>query len=285
MKVDFHCHTTASDGALKPQQLIDLAVQYDVATLAITDHDTTQGYSDALEYASQKNIRLISGVEASCDWQGHTIHIVGLDFDHDHPTLQNGLRNIRHLRQQRADAMIEKLSSRPNFSKLDLAALLAEQVQDGVVGRGHFAQLLIQQNYVKNSQQAFDKYLKKGRVGYVKSEWPELVEVVNWIKQANGIAVIAHPSIYKFTSRKLNRLIEDFIAAGGRGIEVVNQPRPSSEIIGMAERAQRYELLASVGSDFHRPEHNWRGLGWLAPLPDQCRPVWEHFRNPLKTLS
>lgn len=281
MKVDFHCHTTASDGSLNPSELIDLAVQYEVETLAITDHDTTSGYSQALEYATKKGIRLIPGVEASCDWQGHTIHIVGLDFDPDNEELQKGLELIRALRQKRADAMIDKLAARPNFQKLDLADLLEQQVGEGVVGRGHFAQLLIEQNYVKNSQQAFDKYLKKGRVGYVKSEWPDLADVVNWIKQANGIAVIAHPGIYKFTSRKLNRLIEDFITAGGQGIEVVNHPRPSSDMMGMAERAKRYDLLASIGSDFHRPEHSWRGLGWLAPLPEHCTPVWEHFKKPL----
>jgi len=282
MKLDFHCHTTASDGSLSPHELIDRACEYEVTAMAITDHDTTNGYALAKDYALANNIQLYTGSEISCDWQGHTIHIVALDFDINHNELQSGLQLIRDLRWQRANNMLEKLNARPNFQNHDLEKILHQQVGKGVVGRGHFAQMLIELEYVKNSKQAFDKYLKKGRVGYAKCEWPELAEVVKWINQAGGIAVIAHPSIYNFTSRKLNRLIEDFKLAGGQAIEVVNSPRPTSDTIGMAERANRYELLASIGSDFHRPEHSWRGLGWLAELPSSCTPVWSQFNTPIR---
>ncbi|MBD3754560.1 MAG: PHP domain-containing protein [Gammaproteobacteria bacterium] len=282
MKVDFHCHTQASDGALSPRALIDLAKHYNVSHLAITDHDTTRGYEQALDYATEQGIQLFSGVEASCEWEGHSIHIVGLDFDVNNPALQQGLQHIRDLRWQRANAILAKLLEKPNFNHLNLTELLQQQVGQGVVGRGHFAQILIEQHYVKNSQQAFDKYLKKGRIGYVKSQWPALQQVVEWITGAGGIAVIAHPGIYGFTSRKLNRLIESFIEAGGQGMEVVNQPRHSADITGMAERAKRYGLLSSLGSDFHRPEQHWRGLGWLAPLPAHCKPVWQAFKTPLQ---
>ncbi len=258
------------------------AADYEVNVLAITDHDTTQGYEQAQQHAAQHNIQLYSGAEISCNWEGHTIHIVALDFDNTNRQLQSGLSLIRELRWQRANAMLQKLGNRANFKNHDLESLLHQQVGEGVVGRGHFAQLLIELGYVKNTPQAFDKYLKKGRVGYAKCEWPELEEVVGWITAAGGIAVIAHPGIYKFTSRKLNRLIEAFIAAGGRSIEVVNSPRANSDMQGMAERAKRYQLLASLGSDFHRPEHTWRGLGWLAELPESCTPVWSEFNQPIR---
>ncbi|MEA3404776.1 MAG: PHP domain-containing protein [Pseudomonadota bacterium] len=282
MKLDFHCHTNASDGALSPKKLIDRAKEYEVTAMAITDHDTTNGYELAKDYALQNDIQLYTGAEISCDWQGHTIHIVALDFDIENIELQSGLQLIRDLRWQRANTMLEKLSGRPNFQNHNLEEQLQKQVGPGVVGRGHFAQMLIELGYVKNGQQAFDKFLKKGRVGYAKCEWPDLSEVVKWITQAGGIPVIAHPSIYKFTSRKLNRLIEDFKLAGGQAIEVINSPRPTSDTLGMAERANRYELLASIGSDFHRPEHTWRGLGWLAELPNSCDPVWERFKIPIR---
>ena len=282
MKVDFHCHTRASDGALTPHELIDRAKDYEVTAMAITDHDTTKGYEQVQAYALEKKIQLYSGAEISCDWQGHTIHIVALDFDIKNDGLQTGLESIRSLRWDRANSMIDKLAKRPNFKNHDLEALLHQQVGEGVVGRGHFAQMLIELEYVKNSQQAFDKYLKKGRVGFVPCTWPDLSDVVNWIVKAGGIAVIAHPSIYKFTSRKLNRMIEDFKLAGGQGIEVINSPRPTSDTVGMVERANRYELLASMGSDFHRPEHTWRGLGWLADMPASCQPVWQAFKQPIQ---
>jgi len=281
MKVDFHCHTTASDGALTPNQIIDLAIEHDVRAMAITDHDTTAGFESVIDYAESQGVQLFSGVEASCSWNGHTIHIVGLDFDHNNEALQSCLASIRESRIDRANNMLERLDSRPNIQIEDLQNKLWLLVGEGVVGRGHFAQLLQQEQLVKNTQQAFDKYLKKGKAGYVSSQWPELQEVVQAITMAGGVAVIAHPGIYKFTSRKLNRLIDDFKLAGGLAIEVVNQPRHSADIVGMADRALKNQLYASLGSDFHRPEHTWRGLGWLAPLPQNVKPVWELFKTPL----
>lgn len=284
MKIDFHCHTTASDGALSPIELIDLAVKHEVKCLAITDHDTTAGYEAVLEYAQQKEVQLITGVEISCEWKGSTIHIVGLDFDVSHQGLQAGIEGIRALRWQRAHQMIAKLNQHTHFNLTDLDSKVMASVgqgSQGVVGRGHFAQLFIEEGLVKNTQQAFDRYLKKGRIGYVKHEWPTLAEVVQWITSAGGVAVIAHPKVYKFTSRKLNKLIEDFKLAGGQAIEVVNQPRQSAEISGMADRANAHGLYASLGSDFHRPEHSWRGLGWLAPMPAKVKPVWTLFQTPV----
>ncbi|WP_238696216.1 PHP domain-containing protein [Thiomicrorhabdus sediminis] len=279
MKIDLHCHSTASDGSLSPNQLIDLAVKHEVTHLAITDHDTTAGYMQALDYAKNNQVELISGVEASCDWQGHTIHIVGLDFDVTNSALQQGLQHIRNLRLERAALICERLQNKARVNIDNLEEKLNDKVGEGVVGRNHIAQILVEHDLVKNTQQAFDRYLKKGRPGYVAASWPSLQQIVEWIVQAGGIAVIAHPGIYKFTSSKLNRMITDFKAAGGQAIEVVNQPRHSAEINGMADRAKRFELWASVGSDFHRPEHTWRGLGWLAPLPQTVTPVWAHFKQ------
>lgn len=278
MKVDFHCHTTASDGALTPIQLIDLAVEHQVEMLAITDHDTTAGYESVLDYAKQQGIDLVSGVEISCYWQGHTIHIVGLNVDVHHAGLQTGLARIREMRWQRMEAILDKLEQRDHFPVTELRQRVYDSVGDnGVVGRNHIAQILIEQGVVKQTSQAFDRFLKRGRIGYVKSEWPPLEDVVGWILAAGGIAVVAHPKVYQFTSSKLNRLLTDFKAAGGQAMEVVNQPRHCSDIVGMAERAKRFEFAASMGSDFHRPEHTWRGLGWLAPLPENVMPVWTLF--------
>lgn len=274
MKVDFHCHTLASDGSLSPQALIDRAVEYEITHLAITDHDTTAGYESILDYATEQGIALVSGTEISCQWQGRTIHVVGLHFDPLNADLQAGLKLNRDLRWQRAQKIIEKLKKK---NVPDVYDTLMNLVQSDMIGRGHFAQVLIEQKMVSTQQQAFDKYLSKGRPAYVAVDWPELSEVVQWIVQAGGVAVIAHPGVYKMTSTKLNKMIDDFKAAGGQGIEVVNQPRVCSEQFGMADRAKRHGLYASMGSDFHRPEHTWRGLGWLAPLPKNCIPVWESW--------
>lgn len=272
MKIDLHCHTNISDGSLPPEKLIDLAIEKEVDCLAITDHDTTLSYELIKSYANQVGLTLLSGTEISCQWQGRTIHIVGLCVDVENPILQAGLKWNRVLRWQRAF----EISAR--FAKRNIDGMLSsviEQIDVGMIGRNHFAYELVQRNLVKDTQQAFDRYLKEGRPAYAKVDWPELTDVVGWITAAGGKAVIAHPHIYKMTSNKLNLMIEDFKAAGGEGIEVVCQPRVCSDQIGMADRAQRHGLLASQGSDFHRPEQSWRSLGWLAPMPEKCQPIWE----------
>lgn len=282
LKVDLHCHTTASDGSLTPFEIIDLAVKHEIKVLAITDHDTTAGYELVKDYAFENDVQLIPGVEISCHWLGNTIHVVALDFAVDNTILQQGLEKIRQARVIRAQLMLQRFNAKPHEKLNNLDDDLWQLVGDGVVGRGHFAQLLQQRGIVKTGAQAFSRYLKKGKIGFVPSDWPEIADIVSWINQAGGVAVIAHPNVYRFTSNKLNRLIEDFKAAGGQGIEVVNQPRHCSDINAMADRAERHGLCASLGSDFHSPEHTWRGLGWLAPMPKKVTPVWELFNTPLK---
>lgn len=276
MKADFHCHTSASDGSLSPKELIDRALEKELSALAITDHDTTAGYEQIQDYAEENGLDLIPASEISCQWQGHTIHVVGLNIDVDNDRLQAGLKANRIKRWTRAFEIDAKFQSRRFHGLLEK---ILPAVGEGMIGRNHFAQALVEEGHIKNHQQAFDKFLKKGKPMYAPVEWPELTEVVDWILDARGIAVIAHPHIYKISSNKLNKMIEDFKAAGGQALEVVNQPRPCAEQIGMAQRAERYELYASLGSDFHRPEQSWRDLGWLAPMPKACQPVWQLFEE------
>lgn len=274
-KADFHCHTTISDGSLTPEELIELALKQNITHLAVTDHDTTKGYEKCLPFAQDKNIQLISGAEISCQWQGITFHIVGLDMDIENKTLQDGLEYNRQLRIKRAKEIDEKAKKR--FGSL--LEKIRPKIKEAMIGRNHFAQELIAQGIVKDQNQAFNKYLKQGRPFYAPVAWPELEEVVKWITGAGGIAVVAHPHIYKITANKLNKMLVDFKQAGGQAIEVVNQPRVCSEQIGMADRAKRHGLYASLGSDFHTLEYTWRGLGWLAPMPEGVDPIWNHLKG------
>lgn len=274
-KADFHCHTTMSDGTLSPEELIELATVHKVTHLAVTDHDTTKGYERCLPFAEKAGIQLVSGAEISCEWQGITFHIVGLEMDVNNQQLQEGLERNRQLRIERAKAIDEKAKKR--FGSL--LKKIQPKIKEGMIGRNHFAQELIAQGIVKDQTQAFNKYLKQGRPLYAPVKWPQLEEVVKWIVGAGGIAVIAHPHIYKMTANKLNKMIVDFKQAGGKAIEVVCQPRVCSDQIGMADRAKRHGLYASQGSDFHRPEHTWRGLGWLAPMPEGTDPIWNYLKG------
>lgn len=269
-KVDFHCHSQASDGSLSPNALVDLAITKQITSLAITDHDTTAGYEQAKDYAQSQALDLVSGVEISALWQARTVHVVGLNIAVDHPGLQAMLTHIRDIRWQRAEAINHRLQQRGHPCMMTRLKAL---VGSGVVGRPHLAQVLIERHYVTSINQAFDKYLKPGRTGYVAAQWPELTEVVAQINAAGGQAVLAHPGKYKLTSRKLNLLLTDFKNDGGTGLEVVTQKFVTSEAIGMADRAKRHALMASVGSDYHGPAQTWRQLGALAPLPEGVVPI------------
>lgn len=271
MKADFHCHTQLSDGALSPEALLARAHAQGVTHLAITDHDTTRGYEQALPHAQSHAICLVSGVEASCQWRGNTIHVVGLGIDVSDPGLQQGLKWNRALRWQRAISINERFKAKKQW---DLLSSILPDIHQGMIGRNHFAQALIAQGHVKTQKQAFDRYLKKGQPMFVDIEWPSLSQVVAWIVRAGGMAVLAHPHQYGLTSNKMNQMLTEFTQAGGLGIEVVNQPRVCSEQFAMAKRAQDFGLYASLGSDFHTPDQTWRNLGWLSPLPAKTQSVW-----------
>lgn len=278
-KLDLHCHTTASDGDLTPHQLIDLAVEKKLELLAITDHDTTAGFSAAKDYVQNlpgKPLQLLSGVEISVLWGAHTIHIVGLSFDVENAELQQLLAQIRELRWQRLEEINHKLIKRGHQCYLED---LHQIVGDGVAGRPHFARALIARGFVQDQNQAFNKFLKQGRPGYAKAIWPELSQAVELIVKAGGIAVMAHPAVYKMSRNKLNLMLQEFRDTGGQGIEVVTSPNRTSDAIGMTDRANRLGLYASLGSDFHSPAHTWRGLGWLAPLPDNAKPITEILKT------
>ena len=116
-----------------------------------------------------------------------------------------------------------------------------------------------------------------GKVGDVKQHWAELPQIIQWIRGAGGIAVLAHPLKYKLTRTKLKKLIEDFIKAGGQGIEVVSGQQQAQQTADLAQLCEQNKLLASCGSDFHMPGRPWAELGLFASLPANVTPVWERF--------
>ncbi len=146
-----------------------------------------------------------------------------------------------------------------------------------MVGRAHAARFLIQQGVVKNMTQAFKKYLAEGKSAYVAHQWADFAEAVSWIKDAGGMAVIAHPGRYTISATLMRALIEEFKEAGGAAIEVASSSHKQNEILNFALLAERYELFSSAGSDFHVPGEGGRVMGQPPPLPKICRPIWTEF--------
>lgn len=268
---DLHCHSNMSDGSLSPREVVARAKANGVEVLALTDHDTIAGIEEAQAEALSAGLSLIPGIELSCQWQGHTVHVLGLNFRMD-----EGMRSIQarqtETRLTRARTIAQRLQKK---GLPDVLQQASDKARSGVPGRPHFAQSLVDCGAVKNQQEAFKKYLGAGKTGDVKAGWPQLEEVVQWILDSGGLAVLAHPRKYSMSLTKLRTLIEAFRESGGAGLEVIVSGQKQGETGMLADLCFRYELCASVGSDFHTPDFPWADLGRVPALPARLTPVWE----------
>ncbi len=273
-KYDLHSHSTASDGALTPTELIQRAHEQGVNNLALTDHDTVLGIQEAQQAAQQTALTLISGIEISCTWNKKTFHIVGLNIDTENSELLAGTQALQNTRAERAKKISLKLEKNniPNAYETVLKAS-----GQGMITRTHFADFLLKNNYVNSMQSAFDHYLGQNKPAFVSTQWAELEQAVHWITAAGGIAVLAHPMRYKLTASWMRRFLKAFKAAGGQGIEIITARSNPDEIRRTCHFAQQFELHGSMGSDFHTPKNQWVELGRLAPLPINIPPIWSLF--------
>ncbi len=269
---DLHCHSTASDGALSPTEVVQRAHQQGVTSLALTDHDTTAGIAEAQLCAATIGIKLIAGIELSTNWQNRCFHIVGLGVDPTYAPLATATHNLQSTRLERAEKIALKLEKKRIPGALEAVKKAAG---DGMITRSHFADFLLSQNHVSTQQEAFDRYLAKGKPAYVSTSWAELELAINWITESGGVAVLAHPLRYKLTANWMNRLLTAFKDVGGLGIEVITSRINADEIRRVTDYAKRFDLAGSMGSDFHNSTNPWVELGRLAPLPKNIKPVWE----------
>jgi 3',5'-nucleoside bisphosphate phosphatase len=273
-RYDMHTHSLASDGVYKPAELVEHAARAGITELALSDHDTTNGISEADNAAQQAGIRLIPAVEISTSWQSKSIHIVGVNIDIDTPSLQAGLRKLQCTRDERAREMGARLTKHGFSESYAAAAALAGS---GMITRTHFARYLCNIGEASSIREVFERYLTQGKPGYVPTQWAEIGDAISWIRAAGGIATLAHPHRYRLTASWLRRLLTDFKNAGGEAMEVVSGNTPPQDIQSAASLSRKFELLASAGSDFHAPEHSWIKLGKLPVLPADLIPVWSRW--------
>lgn len=271
LQYDLHTHSTSSDGSLSPEQLVQRALEKNIHYLALTDHDGTSGITQAVEAAKGTQLSIIPGVEVSVTWANTTIHIVGLNIDPESSQLNDGLNELRRYRYNRAESIANKLEKVGILGALEGAKQFAS---DELVGRVHFGHFLIEAGHAKDMRDVFKRFLVKNKPGYVQSEWTSLQQAVEWIVNAGGQAVIAHPTRYKMTSTKRRKLVQQFKDYGGAAIEVSSGWQAPNEVDVMAKLANDFGLLASCGSDFHAVS-DWSDLALFRPLPSSVTPVWE----------
>jgi len=273
LNADLHCHSVVSDGTLTPEALAERAKANGVELWALTDHDEVGGQHRAAAAAKAQGMRYLTGTEVSVTFAGQTVHIVGLGFDADNPDIQQGLRNTRGGREQRAMEMSDSLAKVGIKGAYEGALKFVGNPE--LISRTHFARFLVETGVCRETNEVFRKYLTEGKPGYVPHRWATLRDAVTWITQAQGVAVIAHPGRYKFTPNEEYALFTEFKAHGGRGVEVVTGSHTPQEYLKYAETAKEFGLAASRGSDFHSPDESHTDLGKLPYLPGELTPVWE----------
>ena len=277
LNADLHCHSRVSDGTLEPEALAARAKANGVDLWALTDHDEISGQQRARTAALALGLPYLTGAEISVTFAGITVHIVGLGFDPDHPALLQGLADTRDGRIHRAQEMADGLAKAGIADAYEGALTYAGNPE--LISRTHFARYLVEMGYCASTHEVFRKYLVEGKPGYVEHRWAKLGDAVQWITQAGGIAVIAHPGRYKLSVNAEYALFTEFKTHGGRGVEVITGSHTSADFIKYADAAIEFDLLASRGSDFHSPEESRVDLGTLPALPARLTPVWEALED------
>ncbi|MCC5926736.1 MAG: PHP domain-containing protein [Bacteroidetes bacterium] len=242
-KADLHVHTTASDGKFSPQQVIDLAVSKGLKGLSITDHDSIEGYLSMREYAQQKDIELLSGVEISCDYNGREAHVLAYGFDATSADLQQMLREQRQKRTTRSKQIISKLNTLGFDIEYDEVRAEAGKAS---ISRNHIADVMRQKFIVASRKEAFDRFLYTGGPAYVQNGYITVNEAIELVHQCGGVCVLAHPGPYY--------IFEDlryFLNAGIDGMEYIHPSHNFQTQKKIKDYAENYNLLLTGGSDFH----------------------------------
>jgi hypothetical protein len=243
--IDLHSHTNESDGSLSPAALIEDAVRDGVTVLAITDHDTLTGYDLAVPAAHAAGLELVCGIELSTKLRGHSTHLLGY-FPAAGP-LQEFRQWVRGQQQARKDRNI-RLVARLRELGFDITLEEAEARGRGMTGRPHFAAILLEKGYVQDYRQAFDEYLDESAQAYVYRQEPTFAEGVAVVRQAGGIASLAHPTRVR---GDVAEMMPELCAAGLNAIEAYHSDHTGQDTQYFEELARRYGLLVTGGSDFH----------------------------------
>ena len=243
--IDLHSHTNESDGSLAPSKLIEDAVRAGVTDLAITDHDTLAGYDLALPAAQADGLDLVCGIELSTKLRGRSAHLLGY-FPAAGPR-EEFRAWVRLQQQSRKDRNI-RLVARLRELGFDITLEEAEARGRGMTGRPHFAAIMLEKGYVRNYRQAFDDYLDESAQAYVYRQEPTFSEAVAVVRQAGGIASLAHPTR---VHGDVAEMMPELCAAGLNAIEAYHSDHSPEETEYFVELARRYGLLVTGGSDFH----------------------------------
>lgn len=246
--VDLHVHSNKSDGSYTPAELVAYAIEKGLSAMALTDHDTVDGLTEAITAAEGTGLEIIPGVELSTEYHGKDIHVLGLFVDTASEGFGQYLYKFQHAREIRNEKMAE------NLQKLGFDITihkLYEAYPVSVLTRSHFARYLFEKGYTSYIKEAFERYIGDNGPCFVPREKVSPMQAVDLIHRAGGLAILAHPPLYHMGDAKLTALVAELKKAGLDGIEAIYTTYNSGEERQMRHLAKSYGLLLSGGSDFH----------------------------------
>ena len=247
--IDLHTHSAISDGTDTPGELINKALAHGLDVVALTDHDTIAGWDEALRYI-RPNLDLVLGSEISCQTEdGISVHMLGLLFDPEYLPLQEVMAQTRDNRHGRMEKIIRRLND--NGYQIEMADVLAQLSDGATLGRPHLADALIAKGFVKSREEAFTELLHNNSRFYVSHYSPTPEAVIRLIKEAGGVAVIAHP-LASLRGRTIQpAVIESLVSAGLDGIEVHHRDQNLDERELLSNLARDFDLVVTGSSDYH----------------------------------
>jgi predicted metal-dependent phosphoesterase TrpH len=273
--IDLHTHSTASDGTLTPTELVAAACAEGLSAIALTDHDTIAGIDEFLDAAAGSPLRAIPGVEVACSWYGASLHLVGLFIDHHDLSLKRLLERICTHRAERNRLILDALGA----AGIDLTHdAVCECARGQVIGRPHFASALVRGGWCRDLQDAFTRFIGKGRPAYIRRFLPLPSEAVRTIHNAGGVAVWAHPlgGAPQSRKKKLRQVTNHLQKIGVDAMEVYYSDYTPAETERSLEIAKEFGMLLSGGSDYHGANmpgvELGRGRGKLC-VPDDIVPA------------
>jgi predicted metal-dependent phosphoesterase TrpH len=274
VRIDLHAHTTASDGSLTPEELVRLAKQQGVATLAVTDHDTIAGLSQAVTEGRQAGVEIIPGIEISCLFGETELHILGYFINPDDPHLGPALAQYLASREERNPRIVQRLQELGcvlTYAEIKAAAGTA------TVGRPHIALALVRRGYVNSVSEAFDRYLADDAPAYIPRLLPSPAEAIGLIRQIGGIPVLAHPAYASRLKEPFEQVCETLKGLGLLGIEAIYSSHNRRQTDRYRSISSNQGLLITGGSDFHgEAKPNLlvgTGYGNLIVPPDLLEPM------------
>jgi 3',5'-nucleoside bisphosphate phosphatase len=252
--IDLHIHTNCSDGLYSTKEVLDLAADRNLDVIAITDHDTLDGYHKALKLLDNYDLKLIPAVEISTNYKGYDIHLLAYNVDPNNKKLNSLLLGIQHGRFIRAKKIIRKLE---DFDiQIDFKNVRKLTGSKDLIGRPHIARAVLEAGYCRDKQEVFDKYISNDAPAYVAKPTPSPKKVIKTIRKAGGIPVIAHP----FTIRN-DAIIEELISMGVMGLEVYYAKTSQDTVDHYESMACENNLIRTGGTDFHGDDYDLELLG------------------------